>query len=143
MIDCLVNFFFTFYSIYDAKFIHFIINFSVFGTSAPSVDIENEGGEAEGDDHEQLLMVPINIEAAFEESVSSENTIKLPIHHRCAAHTLNLIARDAESKQENEKLHQSVASKLKKLWNKQSRSSLISGNSIFLSYVFYVMISQI
>ena len=112
------------------------INFSVFGTSPPSLQ-EMDDGE---DDNEEILMEPIDIQAAIQPTATS--TVKLPIHHRCAAHTLNLIARDAEEKQEYVELHKSVAAKLKKLWNKQSRSSLISGDLVFfIILIFFLMIS--
>ena len=52
----------------------------------------------------------------------------MPSHHKCAAHTLNLIAikdtTDAEKDTSYKKLSRATFAKCKALWNKQSRSPL-------------------
>ena len=56
--------------------------FESFCTSPPSLH-EMEDGEEEDD--EEIMMEPIDIQTVIQPTVTS--TVKLPIHHRCAAHS--------------------------------------------------------
>ena len=60
----------------------------------------------------------------------NEEEILLPPHHRCASHTLNLIAvKDSELALEDanfKKVSRSSMAKCSKLWNKQNQSTQIA-----------------
>lgn len=59
--------------------------------------------------------------------VSEESEIKLPRHRRCACHTIHLIATTDVNNikdQDFRKLKMSTDAKLKRIWNKQARSSV-------------------
>ncbi len=67
-----------------------------------------------------------NIADILDNQTGGEEAFTLPPHHRCAAHTMNLIAvNDAETGNEDtnyKKLNRSTMAKCSALWNKTSRS---------------------
>lgn len=67
----------------------------------------------------------------MDDAENTEDLIILPPHHRCASHTLNLIAvKDAEKALDNDiqykKIYRMTFAKLTKLWNKQNQSTQVA-----------------
>ncbi|XP_018369951.1 PREDICTED: uncharacterized protein LOC108765643 [Trachymyrmex cornetzi] len=65
------------------------------------------------------------------ENIDPENSFILPPHHRCASHTLNLIAvKDSDKALDNnaiyKKKYKIIFAKLIKLWNKQNQSTRVA-----------------
>lgn len=61
----------------------------------------------------------------MEKGMGEDSIIQLPKHHKCAAHTLNLIASaDIENQVPGEfkKVYRSAIAKAQALWNKQGKS---------------------
>lgn len=63
--------------------------------------------------------------------LDAEDIITLPPHHRCASHTLNLIAsKDSEKALANDALfkkkYRVIFAKLFKLWSKQNQSTQVA-----------------
>ena len=95
----------------------------------------------EDDDADEPLVDTQTLSIADIES--KETTVSLPKQHRCAAHTLNLIAKDSQEAQR--KCHRSgplatsTFEKAQLLWTKQSRSPKVAGE-FFRSVVFFVQV---
>ena len=103
----------------------------VFGKDDEEVEVveDAEDEDAEDEDAEEG---PFSIEDLFEEAFQSGNTADtLPMHFRCACHTLALVAQDAEKTHElgpHKKVIRGAWAKGHHLWNKQSRSQLVAGD---------------
>ncbi|KAM7300967.1 uncharacterized protein ISCGN_016541 [Ixodes scapularis] len=83
-------------------------------------------GEEEANDEDEENCQPVHLCSLIESA--EEGRHRLPPHHRCSAHTLNLIAtvdaaRAETVDQEYSTIKQSVFSKCQKLWNKQGQSA--------------------
>ena len=82
------------------------------------------------DTNEEEEHVPEAAPISISDMDTSGVTISIPSQQRCAAHTMNLVVKDANNIQigsEHGRLHVSTMEKCQCLWNKQSRSVLVSG----------------
>lgn len=86
---------------------------------------------------------PISIEDLCAEATASGSTTDtLPMHFRCACHTLALVAKDAEKAHEDgphKKVIRGAWAKGQYLWNKQSRSQLSAGNIVIFIQLTYLI----
>lgn len=87
----------------------------------PSFDMPGASTETDADGPDG-----IDFTAVDDILASSNGEYRLPVHHRCACHTLNLVAtKDACAAEDNavyKKTFRSTFAKCQALWNKQSRS---------------------
>ena len=107
---------------------NFVKAFSMFAEVQRT--IEGSGEEEDEDDEDDEQPVFINVTHILNEA-DSKGHYSLPLHQRCACHTLNLVAtRDVESalsqSEPFKKMSRSTLAKCQALWNKQHRSTQAS-----------------
>ena len=108
---------------------NFVKAFSVFAqVPTDNNDTEDRSEEAGAEDYDDQVPEVLDVDSALSEGDSqTETDFNLPRHHRCACHTLNLIATtDADKAEENpqfKKVSRSAFGKCQSLWNKYGRSA--------------------
>lgn len=90
---------------------------------------ESENLEEE-EEKQEVELIEISDILNEQTIIEADSPYKLPPHHRCASHTLNLVAtKDSEraiSDPLYKKQFRSTIAKMHALWNKQERTSLIA-----------------
>lgn len=93
------------------------------------VESDEEGEEAEGDS--EVNFTDLHSVLHTDDDDAQHGLCVLPPHHRCTAHTLNLIANNEVDKwlasnPESRTVYRSATAKCSVLWTKASRSSIAS-----------------
>ena len=91
------------------------------------VELEEEGEEEEGDGEVEFT----DLHSVLTADDAQHGQCVLPPHHRCAAHTLNLIANNEVvkwlvSNPESRAVYRSATAKCSAMWTKASRSTIAS-----------------
>ena len=109
---------------------NFVKAFQVYQEEQAAPGGSDSGSESEGDANEDVTFADLHTVLSTVDEDGETDTFVLPPHHRCASHTLNLIANDIEkcllSNSEAKALYRSATAKCCGLWTKASRSSVAS-----------------
>ncbi|KAL4120915.1 hypothetical protein QTP88_013522 [Uroleucon formosanum] len=92
--------------------------------------VENSNDDEDGEDDNDDEIDMIEIDEILANGLEQNPEYSLPPHHRCASHTLDLVAtRDSEKALSDviyKKQMRSSFAKMQGLWNKQSRTSVVA-----------------
>ncbi|CAI6343554.1 unnamed protein product [Macrosiphum euphorbiae] len=103
---------------------NFIKAFRVYSES------ENVDENMEMEEEQEVELIAISDILNEQTSFDADSPYSLPPHHRCASHTLNLVATKDSEKALSDPLYKkqlrSTFAKMRALWNKQERTSLIA-----------------
>lgn len=113
---------------------NFVKTFKEFSVPCPSSSDSESPSDTEENDEAQALnaesVQEVLLSEPLEEEDPLETSYELPLHFKCAAHRLNLIAAtDSTRGLESpvcKKIYRSLLAKLQAIWNKQSRSVVTS-----------------
>lgn len=91
---------------------------------------ENVDENMEMEEEQEVELIAISDILNEQTSFDADSPYSLPPHHRCASHTLNLVATKDSEKALSDPLYKkqlrSTFAKMRALWNKQERTSLIA-----------------
>jgi len=91
---------------------------------------ENADENMEMEEEQEVELIAISDILNEQTSFDADSPYSLPPHHRCANHTLNLVATKDSEKALSDPLYKkqlrSTFAKMRALWNKQERTSLIA-----------------